>query len=88
MVSQCRSRIDCRFVTRCPGAQAPRPHTRQEIEKVERSARLQVKRESKLHGKARRAARTERRKQERERQLAASEEEHSSDTESGVDAVE
>ncbi|KAF7537235.1 hypothetical protein G7054_g3915 [Neopestalotiopsis clavispora] len=54
-------------------AQAPRPPTRQEIEKVERSARLRVKRESKLRVKARRAARTERRKQER--QLAASEEE-------------
>ncbi|KAK9769252.1 putative Qde-2-interacting protein [Seiridium cardinale] len=69
-------------------AQAPCPPTRQEIEKVERSARLRVKRESKLRRKARRSARTERRKLERERQLAASEEGHSSDTESGVDAVE
>ncbi|KAI0132047.1 hypothetical protein BJ170DRAFT_717961 [Xylariales sp. AK1849] len=73
-------------------AQAPHPPTRQEIEKVERSARLRVKREEKretrLRRKARRSARTERRKQERERQLAASEEENSSDTESGLDAVE
>ncbi|KAF3017891.1 hypothetical protein E8E14_013055 [Neopestalotiopsis sp. 37M] len=67
-------------------AQAPLPPTRQEIEKVERSARLRVKRESKLRVKARRAARTERKKQER--QLAALEEEHSSDTESSADAVE
>jgi hypothetical protein len=70
-------------------AQAPRPATRRESEKVERSARLRVKREAKLRRKARRAARTERRKQERERQLATSEEEdHSSDTESRVDAAE
>lgn len=59
-------------------AQAPRPPTRQEIEKVERSARLRAKRESRSRRKETRAARTERRKQDPECQLAASEEVHSS----------